>query len=44
MQIAYFDESGIDGAHGITLISGVVARLNDWPRINSEWQECIRQG
>ncbi len=43
MQIAYFDESGIDGAHGITLISGVVARLDDWPRINSEWQECIRQ-
>lgn len=42
MQIAYFDESGIDGAHGITLISGVVARLEDWPRVNTQWQDRIR--
>lgn len=41
MQVAYFDESGIDGAHGITLIAGVVARLEDWPRIVAAWRDQL---
>jgi hypothetical protein len=38
MQLAYFDESGIDGAHGTVLIAGFAARLDHWSQINSAWQ------
>lgn len=41
MQIAYFDESGIDGAHDITVISGVIAKLDDWPAITAEWRHQL---
>ena len=42
MQLAYFDESGTDGAHGITLISGIIAEISDWPIVNSAWIEQIK--
>ncbi|WP_267434089.1 hypothetical protein [Sphingomonas sp. GM_Shp_1] len=42
MQIAYFDESGIDGAHDITLIAGFVARLQDWPKIVATWKAQLQ--
>ncbi len=38
MQIAYFDESGIDGAHDIVLIAGFIARIEEWPEINRLWK------
>lgn len=41
MQIAYFDESGIDGSTDTTLISGFVGNLEDWPRVNSAWRNQL---
>lgn len=41
MQLAYFDESGIDGSTGITLISGFVGNLDDWPRLNANWRNQL---
>jgi len=35
---AYFDESGTDGQHDITIISGFAARLSDWLAFNGRWR------
>ena len=41
MLLAYFDESGTDGQHGFTCISGFIGSVEEWGIIQRGWRDRL---